>query len=529
MENITLMTVSPLNLAPIIYGFVAVFALFGALAGLWRGFLRQTVRTTTIVISLVASYALLSIGYGYFDRFLDGKTMADVEGWLRSSRIITPDVDLSWIYNFDVHTAELILKLPLSLVLMPVIFVACFVVISFVMVIAHKIVCAVCGFRSHRNSAATRILGMLLGLVQGVVVAGVLLMPVIGVGNMAKEAVAQLNEQAPNEESITVTCSNGYDTYVKSVNENHVMNAYGALGINLLYESIATIDIDGEAANMTELLPSGVTLAYNAARLKGADMKNLTSENEASIKAMIEAVKNNKYLSSVLSETTRSLAYAYTNGKLNIPINEKFASILNATAEIFHTSDATNIKGDLDTLSDVFFILSRDGVLNSLDKGSDAMLDVLVKRDAGGDTTVSRIVDTIKQNDRTKPLVTLFTKLSVTVMSEEIGVSDDIFATYDNIKNSLNSDVLTIDKNSYATEEEYVAEVSLALDTTLKNNNIELEKDIVDTMAQYVADNFSEVTEITDEEASDIILYYYDAYLEYVESGTVPDDIPLPQ
>ena len=146
MENITLMTVSPLNLAPIIYGFVAVLALFGALAGLWRGFLRQTVRTTTIVISLVASYALLSIGYGYFDRFLDGKTMADVEGWLRSSRIITPDVDLSWIYNFDVHTAELILKLPLSLVLMPIIFVACFVVISFVMVIAHKIVCAVCGF-----------------------------------------------------------------------------------------------------------------------------------------------------------------------------------------------------------------------------------------------------------------------------------------------------------------------------------------------------------------------------------------------
>ena len=522
MENITLMSVGALNLTPLVYGFVGLLAIFGALAGLWRGFMRQTVRTTTIVISLVIAYALLSVGYGYLDRFLDGKTMADVEAWLRASRLISPETDLFWIYNFDVHTAELMLKLPLSLVIMPVAFVACFLIISSAMVIVHKIICTLCGFRSHRNSTATRLLGMLLGLVQGVAVAGILLMPVIGVGGMAKDAVAQLNEKAPNE-SITVSCNNGYNTYVKSVNENYVVNAYRTLGINTLYESIATIDIDGEDTNMTELLPSGVTVAYNAARLKGADVKNLTPENEAAIKAIIDAVNSSKYVSSVLSETTRSLAYAYANGNLNIPIDEKFSSIIYTTAEIFHTSDSTNIKGDLDTLSEVFFILSRDGVFNSIGGGSDAMVDVLVKRDANGNTTVSRIVDTINKNERTKPLVTLFTKLSVSVMSEQIGVSDEVFTTYDNIKNSLNSDVLTIDKNSYATEEEYVAEVSNALDTTLKNNKIELEKDIVDTMAQYVADNFSEVNEITDEQVSDIILYYYDAYLEYVENGTIPD------
>ena len=77
---------------------------------------------------------------------------------------------------------------------------------------------------------------------------------------------------------------------------------------------------------------------------------------------------------------------------------------------------------------------------------------------------------------------------------------------------------MSIDKESYETEEEYVAEISNALDATLKSNQIELEKEIVDTMAQYVADNFSDMEVLTDEEVCDVIIYYYDAYLKYTTS-----------
>ena len=51
----------------------------------------------------------------------------------------------------------------------------------------------------------------------------------------------------------------------------------------------------------------------------------------------------------------------------------------------------------------------------------------------------------------------------------------------------------------------------------LTENGIEIEKEIVDGMAEYFTDNFSDASEITDEMASDVILSYYDAYLKYKE------------
>ena len=113
-------------------------------------------------------------------------------------------------------------------------------------------------------------------------------------------------------------------------------------------------------------------------------------------------------------------------------------------------------------------------------------------------------------------------------MSQQAGISENAQATYDNIKASINKDILSIKKEDYATDEEYVTEVSCALDNTLKENNITLEKEIVDSMAQYVTDNYSDIDEITDEQVNDIILSYYDAYLDYLETGEIPDGIAPP-
>ena len=44
----------PLDLAPLIYGFVVTVAVVSAFIGFWRGFMRQTVRTITVIISAIS-------------------------------------------------------------------------------------------------------------------------------------------------------------------------------------------------------------------------------------------------------------------------------------------------------------------------------------------------------------------------------------------------------------------------------------------------------------------------------------------
>ncbi len=512
---------NPVNYAPLIYALVILLVAVGALAGYARGIMRQFVRSITVVISFFAAYAATMYGYHYVDMFLSDKTMGDVHAWLITFRVVDANADVSWLYSIDVNAARELLAIPFCLVLIPLLFVVAFVIISILMLIIHKIVSALSGFKKRKNNFGTRLLGMILGAVQGAFVSAVILTPVLGISGMAKEAVGIMNDYAPGDR-FTEVCEEKYDAYAKGISENPVILLYSKCGGSLLYEKIVTVNQNGAETNMTDLLPDGVKIVSDGAKLWGADAKNLTRENEAAIDKILATVNSNSYFKGIVAGAVSSSSYLYVNGNLTFTVEEPFKSILDSAAAIFHTTTEDNISEDLETLSDVYFILSRDGVLTAFDKGSDEMLRVLTAKDGEGNTTVSRVVSVIRSNERTKPLVTLITKLSVTVMANQSGVSEDALSTYDNIKDGINSDILTIDKESFSTEEEYVAEVSDALDATLKENNIELEREIVDTMAQYVADNFSDTEVLTDDMASDIIISYYDAYLKYLETEKLP-------
>lgn len=519
------------SITPIIYGIVGVLALIGALAGLSRGLYRQTVRTVTVVVAAVLSFVAISVLYSTLLAELEGKTIADVVDLLIEKGVLAADTDTALIENLDMKTAELLLALPIGLVVAPLLFVICFIVLSILLMIVHVIICALCGFKSHRNSFTTRVLGFLLGLLQGAAVAGLLLMPIIGIGNIAKESVAVLEKEA-SEEEFTETCSNYYYTYADEFVENPAISLYSKLGINALYEKIATIDIDeGVEANLTKLAPDAALIATDVFKLKGADMNNLSVSDERAVNSILRTVDDNAYFGEILSGLLKATANAYSNGDIDFTLEDPFGSIIDEAARIFKTSDRTNLASDLETISDVIFILSRDGIFTAFGESSDTMLSALTAKDEDGNTTVNKVIDTIKSNERTKPLVTMITKISLSVMSQQTGIGEDAAETFDNIRESINSDILTIKKEDYGEEQydEYVADVSTAIDTMLKENEIELEKEIVDSMAEYVAENYSDVDSITEEEASDIILSYYDAYLEYLENGTIPDDVPLPE
>jgi len=214
------------------------------------------------------------------------------------------------------------------------------------------------------------------------------------------------------------------------------------------------------------------------------------------------------------------------NGSFPVTAPDPFNILICESLEIFRTTTPENLSGDLKTLSDIYFVLSDSGVLTAFNDGSDAITEAMNATDSEGKTTANKIIEIAKSNERMTPLLTALTKLSITAMQNGTGIDEKSFETFESIKSGINTSVLTIDKNGYENEEDYVADVSSALDETLKTNGIELEKEIVDGIADYVADNYSETKEITDEEACDIILNYYDAYLKYKETGEVPEELP---
>ena len=509
---------NPLNLAPIIFAAVIFITAVGALVGFWRGFMRQTVRAVTIIISAIMSFAVMPLIYKAVIKSLSEMPLSDMKELLLKLGANSSE----WVESLDVHATRLMLSIPLSLVIMPIVFVVLFIVINKLMLIIHKIACALCGFKTRRNTVATRLLGLLLGGVQGLVVAGLILMPVIGASGVARSTVEIMNTERPDD-SFTKTATDVYGAYAKSVCESPITVAYGMLGIESLYESIATVEVDGIEYNMTKLLPDSALISSDVTKLSGCDPKSLTPDEKAIITSIIEKVEKSPLLTDILASAVRSGSYSYKIGSFPVKAGEPFDTLINSALEIFHTSSPENIISDLKTMSEIYFTLSDSGILTSFYDGSDSVLSIMTATAGDGETTANKVTSIIKSNERMTPLLTLIAKMSVTVMSNGAGVSEDSFEIYEDVKASLNKDVLTINREDFETDGEYIEEVSLALDTALQDSGIELDSEILDSMAEYIAENFSEAEELTDEMACDIFLSYYDAYLEYVGSGDNPE------
>ena len=504
----------PLDLAPLIYGFVVMVAVISAFIGFWRGFMRQTVRTITVIISAIVSYALVYFIFAGISKYIDGKSAEEIISALINSGVISEDgAGYKWIASLDAHSLKLFLSVPLALVALPVIYVVCFILVSGILLPLHKFISALCGFKARRSTLGARLMGFLLGAVQGICVAGILLVPVIGVGSLAKDAALAINEHAP-EDSFTEKCNEAYVAYAFSVVENPVTVAYETFGVGALYEKISTVNVDGKEYNMTEIFPDLPLLASDVMSFGGCDPKSLTEEEEARVRSMLSRIEENPILTDILASAVRSGSYAYADGSFPAVPGEPFNTLISSSLEIFHTSTPENLSGDLNTLAEVYFTLSRSGVLTAFYDGHEAIALAMSAVGADGKTTAQRIVEIARTNERISPLVTTVAKLTLTAMQKGVGIGEDAMKVFEDVKSKINTNVLTVDKNAYETEEEYVAEISSALDGVLVESGILLEEEELSAMADFVADNFSETKELTDEDACEIIFSYYNTHIQ---------------
>ena len=505
-----------------IFGVTLFFALIGAIAGLIRGAARQLVRAITIVASVFLSFLAIKISNNALLASLAEKDSAGIREWFDGLvGFFNLQMDNSWMLHLDAESLRLMMQVVISLVIAPLVFVAAFIIISALMLIVYSILQKLLGFSNLDNNAATRLSGALLGFVQGVVVSAILFMPIIGVGNAFTSAVQTLEKEVPDEE-VTIAMSEAC-SYVEPIVDGPAFNVLGVFGAKPIYNGLAKIEIDGKDYRATKLLPDIIVIAAEIEKLESVDMKNITPEDEAVLNRILDTVEDDFFLTKLVSGAIRQFALNYKNGVVTITVQAPYDALLDSAIAIFETTDSTNVHADLDTVVEVLLILSREGVIASLDTNSEALLTTLTSRDENGQNAVNKVIDAVNANPRTKPLVSMLAKLSVTIMSQQAGLGPGTAETYDNIKGSINNDVLSIDKDDYATEEEYVDAVADSLDTVLQQNNITLEPEIVETMAEYISDNFSEVSEITDDDINNIILSYYDAYLDYLENGTVPE------
>ena len=300
------------------------------------------------------------------------------------------------------------------------------------------------------------------------------------------------------------------------------------------------------------------------------------------IDLVLAEFEDNSHLNPVLLALVQSLATQVRT----ISVAEPFDMLVGSVADVFTLrSTEDTVVGDVATVAEVFEILASSGVFAP---ECDAT-NLLTVKDGEGRTVVDRVVTVLNDNERTQPIVTDFTKLSLSLimnnnvagaLGDASGSTADVDRVYEDVKTGLDSIISETVNGEHETEEEKKEAVTEAITDIITNvilgggdsgdgatggeGDETLAPEMVDIMADIMADhvieNFggvtaedlvssglyeelevevpvvdedgnpvldadgNEVTEtvtqtqISDSGITDVILNYYDAYLQWLAS-----------
>ncbi len=482
----------------------AVLVIIGALKGLRRGFLRQTVRTLTIIASALLAFYIVSLSVSEITAECEGQTLGEVLAQHNFQISGIEQNTLNFINSCDAETAKMLIIVPLAAIALPIIFALLFMVISALMEIVHAIICLLLGFRKSKNTMATRLLGAILGAVQGVAVCVLIMFPIANVINIADTAAQNLSAEADDASEVTV---------LTPLKDNLAMKLSMSLGGSALSDKFAIIDIDGESYDTRDAMTLMTELLPDFSMLEDFTFEALTEDQKAALENIENKLFTDKYVATTASGVLRELYRAVDQGIIELETEDTYKEMIVSLLSVFESSNADNIEGDMQTIIDIYIILSDSGALASISEGSDALLNSLTAKDENGDTVIRQITGKLNDNPHMKPVLTMLTKLSVSVMAESLGLSEDVAEVYENVKEGIGG-INNIDPTLGETE--YKQEVADIINNTLADDsvNIELEPEIVDGMADYVYENYKD-KELSEDEINDIILSYYDSYLQH--------------
>ena len=525
---------------------VLASVVIGALSGLKNGFKKQSIRLASIVLALLLGILITGLICNSLIASFENMSNENLAELFETMEINVNEETMAQISE-NAGAVSMLLAVPIAFIISPMIFFFVYGILYFLTLIPYKILVKSITLKKEKKSAGTRLIGAGVGALQGLLIAVVIASPFAGISGLLTDAADALANESADFEKLNDT--------INVIPEDPTLNFLGAIGGNAIYGSLCTVDVHGESYNMKdELAVPVIKLISNASDLENIqDFASLKEEDKATLNALVEIFDESPYISDLCSNV---LLIASDELKDKVVVSENGEIVENEAKAVFtqftdvffdviadiavdSMNGETSLTTDLKTLLNVYYLLSDHEVLSTISDDPEYAVDKLmavaeVNETTGKKVTVmTKVVNTLNSNAHTRPMVTVLSQISVTALAGQFDMGGDVDITkvYNDVKTSVNA-IKDVDRDALG-EEAYVAEVSTILNDALVGNDLDIEENVINDMAQYIYDNPETVAfgdndgdgELTDEEMNNIILTYYDVYVEYENSGEIPDDI----
>lgn len=419
----------------------AIIVLFNLFKGLIRGFKKTIGTLVAIIISAIISAIVTAIICNPQSSLISA-VMDNIEDLLPSS-------DFQDILGIAAIGESL--SYYVAMIAAPFVFLALYVVISIVVSIIVGIVVRFIPPRGKGKGALHRLGGLGVGIVCGLLVSAILLMPVVGVINIAISV---------GESDLLGEGDNELTEIVDEAASDKVYAVYSVCS-GWMFDSLASATYDGERIYLKDEISVILAVVGNISAISG-DASELGKTQINALDSVVENLDKSELLKNTLAGVLSEMASKWIAGEPfmgidGIDAGELFNPVIDSVLEVMATSEKDTITGDMSTLVDILDVMVDYKLLENIDD-FEKILEILSERPAteDGESAIEALINVACANPRMSKLSDEITLLSIRALASTLGIpeSDDVRYNMlmDEIASALNESRYVADREAFVEE-----------------------------------------------------------------------------
>jgi hypothetical protein len=415
----------------------------------------------------------------------------------------------------------------LSMLIAPFFFVIVYAFISILVSIAVSISLKFIHIKQPPKSV-DRLGGMGVGLVCGIAVSLIVLMPVAGlldiVANVGEEMLAV--EQSESSYASTAEETNAdavmeeISGAIVAVSENKIIGAH-RVGSGWLFNLLASTDFEGERV----YLKDDITVMLNITNDVMSIVQNFQSFGEEqvdSINSAIDELDSSPLLKHTLSGALSNVAGKWSRGEeflgmAKFDCGELFNPMVDTLLGVLSTTTKNTLSSDLYTMSDMVGVLAKHGIFSG-EGDFESILNKLAKSGV-----VSELIITANHNPRMSVLSDQITLFGIRSLTTTLGIPDSVDDRHNMIMSDIANALLESGHLSAKEREQFVSQ---RIFDAFEKYGVEADEVAAAEIAAGLIYDFASNSEVDGSDVREFFLLYSAASrnnVMYSESGAEID------
>ena len=476
--------------------FCAFLIGFQVLVAFIRGTKKSLFRLITVLIAAVAAYILANMT----SSILANVVMPQIQGALSGQEEVLS------ILQDGAMAADAMLVM-VSMLISPLLFLAYFVVIKFVLVIPYGLLLLMLRIFHHKKKKKkfiSRLVAIPLGICSALISILVLTVPVMGYLDIADTVLTALEAEVEGETE-KARFESMRAEYVAPIRQTPVASTvYDVLGRHL-FKGLTNGRWQENEVQLDTELPLVLDAAGQITLLGSAPMEQYGDTQCHAVEVLATDITTSPMMCTLSSGILNKVADKWQHHEKFMGVDAPNAGdngnlLLTAFFEVFSTSTTENIGQDLEFFSKVFQSAVRHGLLSQFVTGTGEadLTTALISTGFYGEVQAL-----LGEYPRMEPVRKAISDIAMRALLKELGVPEDLKESH----NQLMQDMTGALQNTPVKEDGSLDNVRLAEDLTvvMAQNSVAANQATVQMVADTIAQNFTaeEIKTMTTDEIMD--------------------------